>query len=174
MTKLFDGGNTYMYNVGDVVIYSSHGLCSIEDICEQTFSDITKTYYVLQPLNDLKLTIRTPTDNAKKQLRDIIDKEEALKILHSFNSPGVEWIEQNTHRMRFHVEIIKTGDRQKQANLLNTLLRKKLEYVAIEKKFPQQEEKFLQSLQEVIFSEFSIVLNKTSEEIYDYVLTQIH
>ncbi len=55
-----------MYNVGDVVIYSSHGLCSIEDICEQTFSDITKTYYVLQPFNDLKLTIRTPTNNAKK------------------------------------------------------------------------------------------------------------
>lgn len=163
-----------MYNVGDVVIYSTHGLCSIEDICEQTYSDITKTYYVLQPLNDSKLTIRTPTDNAKNQLRNIIDKEEALKILHSFTSPGVEWLEQSTHRMRLHVEIIKTGDRQKQADLLNTLFRKRLEYIAIEKKFPKQEEKLLHSLQEIIFSEFSIVLNKSSDEIYDYVLTQLH
>ena len=163
----------YMYNVGDVVIYSSHGLCSVEDICEQTFSDITKTYYVLQPLNDSKLTIRTPTDNAKKQLRDIINKEEAIKILHSFTSPGVEWIEQNTHRMRFHVEIVKTGDRQKQANLLNTLLRKKLEYEANEKKFPNQEEKLLHSLQEIIFSEFSVALDKPSEEIYEDVLAKL-
>jgi len=163
----------YMYNVGDVVIYSSHGLCSVEDICEQTFSDITKTYYVLQPLNDSKLTIRTPTDNAKKQLRDIINKDEAIKILHSFTSPGVEWIEQNTHRMRSHVEIIKTGDRQKQANLLNTLLRKKFEYEANEKKFPNQEEKLLHSLQEIIFSEFSVALNKPSEEIYDDVVAKL-
>ncbi|OEC02992.1 hypothetical protein GY31_04595 [Lysinibacillus sphaericus] len=162
-----------MYNVGDVVIYSSHGLCSVEDICEQTFSDITKTYYVLQPLNDSKLTIRTPIDNAKKQLRDVIKKEEAIQILQSFTSPGVEWIEQNTHRMRFHVEIIKTGDRQKQANLLNTLLRKKIEYEANEKKFPNQEEKLLHSLQEIIFSEFSIALDKPSEEIYDYVVAKL-
>lgn len=163
-----------MYNVGDVVIYAAHGLCSIEDICEQTYSDITQTYYVLQPLNDSKLTIRTPTDNAKKQLRDIINKEEAIKILESFTSPGVEWLDQNTHRMKLHVEIIKSGDRQKQASLLNTLMRKKQEYISIEKKFPQQEEKTLQSLQEMIFSEFSIALDKPSEEIYEYVLTQLH
>ncbi|MEK5331602.1 MULTISPECIES: CarD family transcriptional regulator [unclassified Lysinibacillus] len=162
-----------MYNVGDVVIYSSHGLCSVEDICEQTFSDITKTYYVLQPLNDSKLTIRTPIDNAKKQLRDIIKKDDAIRILSSFTSPGIEWIEQNTHRMRFHVEIIKTGDRQKQANLLNTLLRKKFEYEANEKKFPNQEEKLLHSLQEIIFSEFSIALDKPSEEIYEDVLAKL-
>ncbi len=77
----------------------------------------------------------------KKQLRNIIEKEEAIEILHSFTSPGVEWIEQNTHRMRFHVEIIKTGDRQKQANLLNTLLRKKLEYEANDKKIPKSRRK---------------------------------
>ncbi|MGE7696343.1 CarD family transcriptional regulator [Lysinibacillus sp. NPDC094177] len=163
-----------MYNVGDVVIYTSHGLCSIEDICEQTFNDITKSYYVLQPLNAPQLTIRTPIDNSKKQLRDIIKEEEALSILHSFTSPGVEWIEQNTHRMRFHLEIIKSGNRQTQANLLNTLLRKKLEYSATEKKFPNQEEKLLQSLQDTIFSEFSVALNKSSDEIYEYVLTQLH
>ena len=42
------------------------------------------------------------------------------------------------------------------------------------KKFPSQEEKLLQSLQDTIFSEFSIALNKPSDEIYDYVLTQLH
>lgn len=162
-----------MYKVGDVVIYSTHGLCSIEDICEQTFNDITKTYYVLQPLNEPQLIIRTPIDNSKKQLRDIIKKEEALKILHSFTSPGEEWIEQSTHRLRFYLEIIKSGNRQKQANLLNTLLRKKLEYSVTEKKFPNQEEKLLQSLQDNIFSEFSIALDKSSDEIYDYVLTKL-
>ncbi|MEK4426749.1 CarD family transcriptional regulator [Solibacillus sp. FSL K6-1523] len=163
-----------MYNVGDTVIYSSHGLCSIEEICEQTFSEITKNYYVLKPLNDPNLTIRTPVDNSNTQIRDIMKKEEAIKILHSFTSPGIEWVEQSTHRMRLHTEIIKTDDRQKQAHLLNTLLRKKMDYEALEKKFPMQEEKLLLTLQELIFSEFSIVLNKSSEEIYDEVLAQLN
>ncbi len=163
-----------MYNIGDIVIYSTHGLCSIKDISEQTFSDTKRSYYVLQPLNDLNLTIRTPIDNAKKNLRDIIKKEDALEILHSFTTPGYEWIEQSTHRMKLHTEIIKTGDRQKQALLLNTLLRKRIDYEALEKKFPHQEEKLLQSLQELIFSEFSLALNKSSEEIYKHVLSQLH
>ena len=63
-----------MYNIGDVVIYSSHGLCSIEDICEQTFNDITKSYYVLQPLNEPQLIIRTPIDNSKNSLEMLLKR----------------------------------------------------------------------------------------------------
>ena len=25
-----------MYNVGDLVVYSSHGICRVDDICEKT------------------------------------------------------------------------------------------------------------------------------------------
>ena len=39
-----------MFNIGDVVIYSAHGISKIDNICEKTFSNVTKTYYELLPL----------------------------------------------------------------------------------------------------------------------------
>ena len=39
-----------MFNVGDIIIHSAHGLCEIDDICEKTYGDTTRTYYVLHPL----------------------------------------------------------------------------------------------------------------------------
>jgi len=54
-----------MFNIGDSVLYSSHGICLIEDICEKTFMGITKKYYVLHPMEDCKLSISTPVDNPR-------------------------------------------------------------------------------------------------------------
>ena len=39
-----------MFNIGDVVIYSAHGISKIDNICEKPFSNVTKTYYELHPL----------------------------------------------------------------------------------------------------------------------------
>ncbi|MEC1526197.1 CarD family transcriptional regulator, partial [Neobacillus niacini] len=47
-----------MYHIGDLVIYSAHGICKINDICNKTVSGITRSYYVLHPMeNKHHLTI---------------------------------------------------------------------------------------------------------------------
>lgn len=48
-----------MFNIGDVVIYSAHGISKIDNICEKTFSNVTKTYYELHPLKQANLMIST-------------------------------------------------------------------------------------------------------------------
>ena len=47
-----------MYNIGDLIIYSSHGICRIDDICEKEYYGVAKNYYVLHPMEDYK-SIRT-------------------------------------------------------------------------------------------------------------------
>jgi CarD family transcriptional regulator len=54
-----------MFDIGDVIIYSEHGLCQIDDICEKTFAGVTRTYYILHPLAQENLQISTPIDNNK-------------------------------------------------------------------------------------------------------------
>ncbi|MEH7306801.1 CarD family transcriptional regulator [Neobacillus drentensis] len=50
-----------MFNNGDLVIYSAHGICKIDDICEKTIAGMTKTYYELHPLDhNHQLTISVP------------------------------------------------------------------------------------------------------------------
>ncbi|HEY2420003.1 MAG TPA: CarD family transcriptional regulator, partial [Neobacillus sp.] len=55
-----------MLNIGELIIYSGHGICKVDDICDKTYLGNTKTYYVLHPLvNSHQLTISTPVDNEK-------------------------------------------------------------------------------------------------------------
>ena len=62
-----------MFNIGDVIIYSTHGLSQIDDICEKTISDVTRTYYVLHPLAQANLTISTPVDNEKVVMLKLLE-----------------------------------------------------------------------------------------------------
>ncbi|RKJ42369.1 CarD family transcriptional regulator, partial [Butyricicoccus sp. 1XD8-22] len=66
-----------MYNIGDLIIYSSHGICEIDDITEKTFSEETKTYYVMHPLNNQQLVIHIPINSKKLNLSDVVDKKTA-------------------------------------------------------------------------------------------------
>lgn len=56
-----------MLSIGDLIVYSSHGICRVEDICDQTYGGVTKKYYMLQPVdNDQNLTIHAPVESKQK------------------------------------------------------------------------------------------------------------
>ena len=82
-----------MFDIGDVIFYSVHGLCKIDDICDKTISDVTRTYYVMHPLAGHNLTISIPIDNDNVVMLKPLESEEAEEILQSFKQPGVNWID---------------------------------------------------------------------------------
>ncbi|MDN4493633.1 CarD family transcriptional regulator [Ureibacillus aquaedulcis] len=156
-----------MFKIGDTIIYSSHGLCQIDSISEKTFSGITKTYYVLHPLDNEKLEISTPIDN--KTISTLMVKEEAEEILNLFTEPGIEWIEKGNQRTQNYSLIIRKGNRKEMAKVMNTLLVKKYELENQDKKFPEQDRKLLLSMQTILLSELALSLNTTTEEISDKI-----
>ncbi len=81
-----------MFNIGDVVIYSAHGVSKIDNICEKTFSNVTKTYYEIHPLEQANLMISTPVDNDKVVMLKMMDRVEAEEILQSFQQTGIRWV----------------------------------------------------------------------------------
>ncbi|MFC7684427.1 CarD family transcriptional regulator [Ureibacillus sp. GCM10028918] len=152
-----------MFNIGDTIIYSSHGLCQIDGISEKTFSGVTKTYYVLHPLNNEKLEISTPVDN--KTISTLMAKEEAEEILTLFTKPGIDWIEKGNQRSQGYSLIAKKGNRKEIAKVINTLLVKKHELENNDRKFSEQDRKLLVSMQGILFSELALSLNTTTAEI---------
>jgi CarD family transcriptional regulator len=163
-----------MYNIGDLVIYSAHGICKINDICEKTVSGITRSYYVLNPMdNKHHLTISIPVNNDKVAILDLIQKEEAQEIIESFNYPGVEWYDKATMRLTIFSDILSTGDRKEIAKVINTLMRKKIEVELHEKKFNEQDRKLLISSQNILFKELAISLNCSYEDINDMIIRLI-
>lgn len=163
-----------MFNIGDLVTYSAHGVCKINDICEKTVSDITETYYVLQPMgNNHKLAISIPVNNEKAVILELIHKDEAYEIVESFKLPGVEWNDKPNNRHNLFSVMVRTGDRKEIAKVINTLMRKRIEAELQEKKLFEQDRKLLNSAQNILFREMAITLNISFEEINQMVTSLI-
>ncbi|MBT2681278.1 CarD family transcriptional regulator [Bacillus sp. ISL-35] len=159
-----------MFSIGDMVIYSAHGICKIDDICEKTVLGVTRPYYVLHPMNDNHhLTLSVPVHSDKVALHEMVHKEDAEEILDSFRNPGVDWNDKPNVRHNLFSNIVSNGDRMEIARLINTLMRKKIEAEQNEKKLYEQDRKILDTTQTILFKEIAIALNTTVERIHEHV-----
>ena len=163
-----------MFKKGDLVLYSSHGICKIDDICEKKFSNIKKNYYILHPINDKKISISIPVDNDKVSILELLTQEEAKIILESFKNEGVEWINIDRDRTETYNENIKKGNRTEIAKIVNTLMKEKASLESNGKKFHEKDKKMLLGIQNILFSELAFLLNTTSEEIEQKVCGYIN
>ena len=154
-----------MFNIGDVIIYSSHGLCQIDDICEKTYGDSTGTYYVLHPLDNARLIINIPIDSEKIVMQNVLTKEEAEEILHSFQQPGIEWIENARERTKKYKSLVNTGNRTVIAQVAVTLMEKKREADEDEKKLDGDDRILLANIENMMYKELAVSLDTSYEEI---------
>ena len=154
-----------MFKVGDLIIYSTHGVCKIDDICEKTFRNVTREYYILHPLDEPELTISVPVDNDQVVMLDIMDEEEAKNILKSFEEPGIEWIEDAKQRNKKYSSLINSGDRDHIVKIANTLMRKQKEAKLNKERMYDQDQKMLEQIQKIMFQELAASLNVSVEKI---------
>lgn len=162
-----------MFNVGDLIIYSAHGICRVDDIEEKTFFGTTKEYYSLHPIEDPKLKINAPVDSDKIIMQELLSKKEAEEILESFRQPGVAWIEVDSQRSQTYSDYIKKGNRRDIAKIASTLIREKIKIEASGRKFHEADKRMLTTIQDILFSELAYSLDTTSEAIYEKVMSYI-
>ncbi|WP_010093549.1 CarD family transcriptional regulator [Ornithinibacillus scapharcae] len=154
-----------MFNIGELVVYSDHGVCKIDDICDKTYGGKTRKYYVLHPIEDTKLNINAPVDNPKVLILKMLDSKEAEEIMQSFSGPGIEWIEDVKLRNKEYNRLIQTGNRKDISDVLNALMRKKQETALDKKQLAEQDRKLLNKTKQILFEELAIALNTKSEDI---------
>jgi CarD family transcriptional regulator len=162
-----------MFKVGDLIIYSGQGICRIEDICEKTILGETKDYYILHPVAGSSLKISTPVDNKKVLMMEIISLEEAHEIIEAFRLPGLEWIEAASYRVQEYSNIVKSGNRKKISKVANTLIRKKHEAELNGKKIPEQDNRILNNIKNILFLELAIAFETTFEAIDERITSLI-
>jgi CarD family transcriptional regulator len=158
-----------MFDIGDVIIYSEHGLCQIDDICEKTIAGVTRTYYILHPLAQENLQISTPIDNKKVVMLKTMERDEAEELLYSFKQPGIVWIEDHKKRYHQYLELIQSGDRKVIADIAITLMQKNLELKENNKRLYDQDRKLLLTIQNILFNEMAMSMNTTFEAIDEQV-----
>ncbi|OZU89658.1 CarD family transcriptional regulator [Virgibacillus indicus] len=154
-----------MFHVGDLIIYSTHGLCEVVDICDKEFKNVSRTYYVMHPVDDPELTISIPIDIGNKNMQAIMEKKEAEGLLQSFQTPGIEWIDDSRERIKKYTSLVNTGDRTDITKVISTLMRKKQEIRENQKKMSVQDQKLLDQTQNIMFHELAASLNTSYDKI---------
>ena len=71
------------YKEGDIVVYSSEGLCEIDELTEKKFDGKVIGYYVLRSLYNKNSVTYVPMNNEKSlsKMRHILNREEIMSLI---------------------------------------------------------------------------------------------
>jgi CarD family transcriptional regulator len=161
-----------MYNIGDLIVYGSTGVCRITDITSRDVprADENQLYYVLEPIYQDRCIIYTPT-NAKVFMRLVISKEEAENLIDMIPS-----IQVKTYHIRAIGELeehykkaLKTYEPADLIELTMSIYAKRQEVVEQKRKLGSIDERFMKQAEELLFGELAVALDIPRDSVHDYI-----
>lgn len=155
-------------NIGDTVIYSTTGLCKVNDIVIRTVLGKSREYYVLSPVYQDRSTCFVPVDYDSERIRieKPLSKEQAEEMLVFItDSSPAKWIAHINDRKLQYSAILRDGSRKEKIQLLKTLYIYRQKLWEQNKRPNSSDEHILNNCREQIFCELAYVLDKPMEEI---------
>lgn len=164
-----------MYQMGDMVVYGSHGVCCVAGQEDRIIDKRTVTYLALEPVGQGGSRFLVPTHNAvaMSKLSHILKPEELDALLQSEGIRAAVWIRDENQRKQSYREMISGGDRQKLLAMIHTLYRHKAAQQAAGKKVHLCDENFLRDAEKLLISEIAIVLDMEPDQAKQYLRTKL-
>lgn len=163
-----------MYEVGNIVMHPSAGVCKISDICSEEFANIpAKSYYVLKPVYENGSTIYTPVDSDKVCLRRLLSCEDIYRLIHSVSVTEPLWKEDRAQRQAIFSQVLKSGDHRSLIQLIIEIHKKKEEYQGCGKRLHLPDETALKEAERLIHQEFAYALDLQPSEIAAFVMQEL-
>ena len=161
-----------MYNVNDVVVYGTEGICRITGITEMKFGGEKSEYYILAPVEKEENTVYVPKNNEKvlRRMRRILTADEASRLIDSLPLEPMDWISNDRERQMAYKEIILCGKPEEVFRMISTLYLKQKDQLAIGKKLHASDERFLRDAEKMLFNEISYALNIRPQEVLSMIL----
>lgn len=163
-----------MFKVKDYVVYSSTGVCQILDIKrEKDINNHEVEYYILQPVYSNNMTVRTPVDNQKVVMREIITKDDVSSLIASMPDKETVWTEDYRRRSVEFKEVLKAGECSDLVKIIKTLYLEKQKKSSLGKKLMKSDEEILKVAEKRLHEEFAIALNISLDEVVPYIQNHI-
>ena len=161
-----------MYNINDVVVYGTEGICKITGITERKFGGETSEYYILSPINKSENTVYVPKNNEKilKRMRKILSESEARKLIDSLPLDPMQWIVNDRERQNVYKNIMLCGDPKEVFSMVSTLYNKQSEQMSIGKKLHASDERFLRDAERMMLNELSYVMGISPQEVLNMIV----
>ena len=157
-----------MFQIGDVLVYTTYGICRVENIIEMNFNGSLTKYYILVPLSEAKTELTIPVDNpiTNSRLHKLLTPDEINEIINQIVYLEPFWIPNDNERKKAFNDIIKKGDRKDTLQMLKSVKKHQLSLKDKVRKLHACDEQVMHDAEKLIVDEFSYVLNKEKIEIY--------
>lgn len=164
-----------MFQVGEKVVYGSHGVCMVVDQEERTIDRKRLTYLALEPVGQDGSRYLVPTHNAAAmaKLRHMLSREELDAMLQSEEIRANNWIKDENQRKQTYRELIGSGDRAKLMQMVHTLYRHKASQAAAGRKVHLCDDNFLRDAEKLLLGEVSIVMGMDTDEAKQYLRSKL-
>ena len=164
-----------MFEIGDLIIYGSEGVCRVDDIGIPEMFDIDREhpYYTLSPLYR-QGKIYTPVD-ASVFMRPVISRQEALDLIHSYPDIDDAIIENRNIRVlsEQYQETMNSHDCSDLMRILKSVHHKKKVMDQRGKKLGQVDEKFFRKAEDLLHGEFAVALDIPKDEVGDFIRSRV-
>lgn len=163
-----------MFKVNDYVVHGSTGVCQITDITKVKYNGSDEVeYYVLHPIYNNKMTIKTPVNNPKVLMREVITKDDVLLLIATMSEKETVWIDDVRQRNEFFKAALRTGKIEELAKIIKTINLEKKEKSIVGKKLTNTDEDIMKIAEKQLYEEFAIALNISPDEVGSYILEHI-
>jgi len=165
-----------MYDVGDLIIYGSYGVCEVDSIEVPDIPGIDKNrlYYTLSPLYHSE-KIFTPIDT-NVFMRPVINNEKAKDLISQI--PSIEEnfadIDNIKSLENYYRECLQTHDCSELLKLIKTIYTRARIVEEQGKKLGQIDKRFMTRAEDQLYGEFAVVLNIPKESVKNCVEEKIY
>lgn len=157
-----------MFNVGDKIVYPMHGAGTIDAIEEKDILGEKQNYYIIKMPGEVKVMV--PTNKAEEVgVRNIINKEEASKVMSVLGENETEMSQNWNKRYRDNMDKMKSGDIYEVADVVRNLSFKQKE-----KGLSTGEKKMLNNAKQILVSELVLAEHASQEEVEQLVENKIN
>lgn len=164
-----------MFQIGDQVVYSVHGVCRVVDKEERVIDRKRVTYLALEPVGQEGSRYLVPTHNeaAMSKLRHMLSQEALSALMESEEVRADGWIRDENLRKQTYRELIGSGDRAKLMQMVRTLYRHKAAQSAAGRKVHLCDDNFLRDAEKLLTGEVAIVMNLDPEQAKQYIRSKL-
>ena len=157
-----------MFNIGDKIVYPMHGAGTIDAIEEKNILGEKHNYYIIKMPGEVKVMV--PTDKAEEVgVRNIINKEEAAKVMSVLGENETEMSQNWNKRYRDNMDKMKSGDIYEVADVVRNLSFKQKE-----KGLSTGEKKMLNNAKQILVSDLVLAEHASQEEVEKLVDNKIN
>lgn len=160
-----------MFNVGDGVVYGTHGVFIIKEISNLKLTEKETLYYVLSPVFDSKSTFYLPVEKAAElgSLRAVLNRKEFENIFNNIFNTDPEWISDDNTRKEFCQNAIKSGNREDIIEVIKMLYAKQQELKGTGKHFHVVDERIFRTAEKLLHEEIAYVFNVSVDEVPKFI-----